>query len=270
MSNQPITLGGAVSRGRTFVNGPALLLGGTALVGWMLVTQTGLVSTRVFPGPLDVAVSLGELTISPEFWGALGATLSTWLISLGIAIVLAVVLGVLIGSSPVVHRAVTGVIEFFRPIPSVAILPLILLLYGPSDLTKILLTTYAAFWPMLVQTIYGVLGTDPVLKDVAATLNIGRFATRRRITLPSALPSMAVGLRISASISLILCVTLEIIAGMDGLGKEIFLAQSAGALGQMYALVIVTGLLGWGLNVLFQRVERRALHWHIASTNRTG
>lgn len=268
VSSKTGAFSGVVGQRRNFVNVPALLLGAVILAIWIVIIQMGFVSTQVFPGPLAVATSFVGLTVSSTFWGAFLATLSTWLLALAIAAVLAVVIGVLIGSSPLVHRLMTGLIEFFRPIPSIAILPLILLLFGPTDFTKILLTTYTAFWPMLVQTIYGVLGTDPVLKDVAATLNVRRLEMRRRITLPSALPSMAVGFRISASISLVLCVTLEIIVGMNGLGKEIFLAQSVGSVDRMYALIIVTGLLGWALNALFQRLERRALHWHIANTNR--
>jgi ABC-type nitrate/sulfonate/bicarbonate transport system permease component len=183
---------------------------------------------------------------------------------LGIAVTTAIIVGVLIGTVPLLYRALSGVIEFFRPIPSVAILPLALLLFGPTTTTKVLLTTYTAFWPMLIQTIYGVRATDPVLKDVAASLNMTALGMRRRIVLPSAFPSMAVGFRIGASVSLILCVTLEIIVGMSGLGREIFVAQNSGATARMYVFIAVTGFLGWALNGVFRRAERSFLHWHVS------
>lgn len=257
---------GAV-RLRRALNLPALILGAAILLLWMAASGTGVVSGRILPGPLELLSAFLGLVFSTTLWSALAATLGSWLTSLVIAVTLASVLGVLIGSMEGVYRAVTGVIEFFRPIPSVAILPLALLLFGPSDLTKVLLTTYTAFWPMLIQTIYGVRGTDPVLKDVAASLNLGPLTMRRRIVLPSALPSMAVGFRIGASVSLILCVTLEIIVGMSGLGREIFLAQNSGATDRMYAFIATTGLLGWALNAAFQRLEKATLHWHTAHSS---
>ena len=246
------------------VNVPALVLGAAVLAVWAAATGTSAVGSSVLPTPTALGAALIDLAGSSVLWISIGATVRSWLVALLIAAVLAAVLGVLIGSSRTTHRLLSGVIEFFRPIPSVAILPLILLLYGPTEITKIILTVYTAFWPMLVQTIYGVLGTDPVLKDVAATLDVGPVATRWRITLPSALPSIAVGFRIAASVSLILCVTLEIIVGMDGLGQQIFLAQNAGAPDRMFAFIVVAGLLGWAVNAVVQRLERATLHWHTA------
>lgn len=246
------------------VNLPAIALGVVILAVWTTASVTGLVSERVFPSPGQFVEAAGQTLGSATLWSATGATLSSWLVSLGIAVAAALVVGILIGTVPVLYRALIGVVEFLRPIPSVAILPLALLLFGPTTTTKVLLTTYTAFWPIVIQTIYGVRGTDPVLKDVAASLNLSPLATRRRIVLPSALPSMAVGLRIGASVSLILCVTLEIIVGVNGLGREIFVAQNSGATGQMYAFIAVAGLLGWALNAVLSRAERAALHWHVA------
>jgi ABC-type nitrate/sulfonate/bicarbonate transport system permease component len=248
------------------VNTPALVLGAAILLAWSVASATEWVNERVLPAPADVVSALAGAVTDASLWSAVWATLGSWLISLSIAVIAAAVLGVLIGSVPVLHLVFSTLIEFFRPIPSVAILPLALLLFGPESTTKILLTTYTAFWPMLVQTIYGVRSTDPVLKDVAASINLGPIAMRRRVVLPSALPSMAVGFRIGASVSLILCVTLEIIVGMNGLGREIFIAQNSGASDTMYAYIAVAGLLGWGLNVLVQRVEKAALHWHTANS----
>jgi ABC-type nitrate/sulfonate/bicarbonate transport system permease component len=243
---------------------PALTLGAIILILWLVASGTDLVSSRVLPAPIEFIEAAGKTLRSSTLWSATAATLTSWLVSLVFAVAAAAVLGVLIGALPLLYRALVGVIEFFRPIPSVAILPLALLLSGPTTTTKVLLTTYTAFWPMLIQTIYGVRGTDPVLKDVAASLSLTALQTGRRIILPSALPSMAVGFRIGASVSLILCVTLEIIVGMSGLGREIFVAQTSGATARMYTFIAVTGLLGWGLNTLFRRAERAALHWHAA------
>src|SRR5262249_62377599 len=103
---------------------------------------------------------------------------------------------------------------------------------------------------------------DPVAMDTARSFGFGRVARLRRVTLRSSLSYIATGLRISSSVALILCVTAELVIGSPGLGREINVARQGGATDAMYALIIVTGLLGWLLNALFVRVERRVLHWH--------
>lgn len=249
-------------RTRQFINLPAISLALLALTMWILLAQSGLLSERVFPSARDVFLSLAQLIGTPTLWTAMWGTMSTWLLALSVAATLAILLGLVIGSIPLVHSLLAGLIEFFRPIPSIAILPLALLVLGPTTSTKLLLTIYTAFWLILVQAIYGVRSTDPVLKDVAASLSIGRTATLFRIVLPSALPYMLIGLRLGASVGLILCITVELIVGVPGLGAEIALAQSAGALGRMYSLIGITALLGWGLNTVFYRFQVRSLHWY--------
>ncbi len=113
-----------------------------------------------------------------------------------------------------------------------------------------------------MQTLYGVQDVDPVATDTARSFGFGRASRLLRVTLPSAVPYIATGVRISAAVSLILCVTAELIIGAAGLGREINLARQGGAVDLMYALIVATGLLGWAMNAGFTRVERRVLHWH--------
>jgi ABC-type nitrate/sulfonate/bicarbonate transport system permease component len=154
------------------------------------------------------------------------------------------------------------VIEFLRPIPSVALIPLAVLVYGTGLESKVFLAVYASFWPVLVQAIYGVQDIDPVAMDTAKSFGFSRLQRLVRVTLPSAAPYIATGLRISSAVSLVLVVTAELVIGAPGLGREINAARQGGATEEMYALIIVTGLLGWLVNVLFTQAERRALHWH--------
>ena len=184
------------------------------------------------------------------------------MIGLGLAALIAIPAGIVIGSSRLLYRSLRAVIEFLRPIPSVALIPLAVLIYGSGLESKVFLATFAATWPLLMQTLYGVQDVDPVATDTARSFGFGRASRLLRVTLPSAIPYIATGVRISAAVALILCVTAELVIGAAGLGREINLARQGGAVDLMYALIIATGLLGWALNAVFARGERRVLHWH--------
>jgi ABC-type nitrate/sulfonate/bicarbonate transport system permease component len=238
----------------------AAVLGVLAL--WELVVAIGLLNENHVPAMTDTVSELATLLGDGDFWSAVGNTLQGWALGLGIAAALAVPLGILVGSSPLLYQAVRFVIEFLRPIPSVALVPLAVLIYGVGLESKVFLAAFASFWPLFVQTLYGVRDVDPVATDTARSFGLGRFERLWRIKLPSAVPYIATGVRISSAVALILAVTAEIVIGSAGLGREINVARSSGAIELMYALIITTGLLGWGLNVLTTRAERRVLHWH--------
>jgi len=229
---------------------------------WELAIRVGVISESNIPtmtGALGELVSqLGE----SGFWSAVGRTLEGWALGLGIAMALGVPLGILIGSSRWLFRAFRVPIEFLRPIPSVALIPLAVLIYGTGLQSKVFLAAFASFWPLLIQTIYGVQDLDPVATDTAKSFGLNRLARMWHITLPSAVPYIATGVRISSAVSLILVVTAELVIGAAGLGREINTARSGGNLEVMYALIVATGLLGWVLNIVMSAAERRVLRWH--------
>jgi ABC-type nitrate/sulfonate/bicarbonate transport system permease component len=229
---------------------------------WQLVVGIGLLNQDHIPTMTATLSELGELLGESSFWSAVVSTLEGWALGLGIAAALAIPLGILVGSSPVVYRSVRFVVEFLRPIPSVALVPLAVLIYGVGLESKVFLAAFASFWPLFVQTLYGVQDVDPVATDTARSFGLGRFERLWRIKLPSAVPYIATGLRISSAVALILAVTAEIVIGSAGLGREINVARSSGAVEVMYALIITTGLLGWLLNIATTQAERRVLHWH--------
>jgi ABC-type nitrate/sulfonate/bicarbonate transport system permease component len=258
---------------RPRVGGPALLRRGASslapvaavavLLGlWELVVQTGLISETSIPTMSATVAELGRQVGESSFWSSVGNTLEGWALGLGIAVAFGVPLGVLIGSSRWVYRGLRVPIEFLRPIPSVALIPLAVLIYGTGLQSKIFLAAFASFWPLLIQTVYGVQDVDPVATDTARSFGLGRLSRLVRITLPSAVPYIVTGVRISSAVALILSVTAELVIGAPGLGRSINAARSGGNLELMYALIIATGLLGWALNILATAVERRILHWH--------
>jgi ABC-type nitrate/sulfonate/bicarbonate transport system permease component len=241
---------------------PPLIAIACALALWELLVRTGLLSETSFPAMTDTVAELVKQLGTGDFWSAVLHTLQGWALGLGLAILLAVPTGILVGSSALLYRAVRVPVEFLRPIPSVALIPLAVLVYGTGLESKVFLAVFASFWPLFVQTLYGVQDVDPVVTDTARSYGLGRFEILWRIRLPSAVPYIATGVRISSAVALILSVTAELVIGSAGLGRSISVAQSGGALTLMYALIIATGMLGWALNVLATRGERRVLHWH--------
>jgi ABC-type nitrate/sulfonate/bicarbonate transport system permease component len=209
-----------------------------------------------------MAAALAGLLGEASFWTAVGNTMQGWALGLAIAAAIAIPVGIVVGSGRLLYRALRGVIEFLRPIPSVALIPLAVLVWGSGLESKVFLAAFAATWPLLMQTLYGVQDVDPVATDTARSFGFSRGQRLLRVTLPSSIPYIATGVRISAAVALILAVTAELVIGSPGLGREINLARQGGAVDDLYALIAVTGLLGWAMNAVFTRAERRVLHWH--------
>jgi ABC-type nitrate/sulfonate/bicarbonate transport system permease component len=227
-----------------------------------LAPRVGLIDSRHFPPISDTLRSLAEELAKSGFWESVGQTVEGWALGLGIAAALAIPLGIVIGSSALLYRSTRVLIEFLRPVPSVALIPLAILIYGTGLESKVFLAAFAAFWQLLVQVLYGVQDVDPVATDTARSFGLSRFQRLLRVTLPSATPYIATGIRIASAVALILTVTAELIIGAPGLGSQINAARIGGNVELMYALIIATGLLGLVLNSLWLRIERRLLRWH--------
>ncbi len=244
----------------------ALLLGVLGLLGFGLLLEAlprlGVVDEAALPPTSAILRALVDVLGTASFWTALGETMRAWAIGLTIASVAAIAVGLLLGSIPALRAVTASTVEFLRPIPSVALIPLAVLLYGTSIESTLLLVVYACFWQVLVQVVSGVADVDPVAADTARSYGLGPWARVRWVTWPTALPYVMTGLRLAASVALVLAITVELVTGAPGLGSEIALAQSGGAVALTYALVVVTGLVGVLVNLLARAVERRALSWH--------
>ena len=251
-----------MTRARSMAAVAPLLAVVVVLALWELIVRVGVISESSIPTMTATVAELARQLGESPFWSAIGNTLQGWALGLGIAMILGIPLGILIGSSRWAFRALRVPIEFLRPIPSVALIPLAVLIYGTGLESKVFLAAFACFWPLLIQTMYGVQDVDPVATDTARSFGLGRAARLWRITLPSAVPYIATGVRISSAVSLILVVTAELVIGSAGLGREINTARSGGNLPVMYALILSTGLLGWALNIFTSTAERRVLRWH--------
>jgi ABC-type nitrate/sulfonate/bicarbonate transport system permease component len=257
----PFRAGGARAERLVFLLVPFLSV--VAALGlWELVSRTELIPQRDLPAMTTSFRELWSLMESGGFWGDYLETIRGWAIGLALATVLAVPIGIVLGSSDFLGSAFRVPVEFLRPIPSAALIPLLFLTLGSSLKSEVFLAAFGAFWPLLVQTMYGVRDVDPVAVDTGRSFGLGRLERLYRIKLPSAVPYIWTGLRISSTVALILAFTAELFMGTGGLGQRMNFAESFGLTGQVYALALAVGFLGIGIHLGLSALERRVLRWH--------
>jgi ABC-type nitrate/sulfonate/bicarbonate transport system permease component len=237
-----------------------------ALALWQALSDAGLVRGDEFPSMTATVSALGHEAASAALWTAVRDTLAGWAIGLLIGGGCAIAVGALAGLSGFAYRSVIGVVEFFKTIPVIAILPIALVLWGATLTMKLALVAFAVFWPLVIQVCYGVRSLDPVARDTARVLGVRGARKFFLVVAPSAAPFIATGLRVSVAVALIVDIVAELIGGGSGIGAQILLAENSGpsAYPLMYAYILVAGLLGVLLAGLFTLAESRVMHWHEA------
>lgn len=229
-----------------------------------------LMFTGFLPAPTEIVRALFFEVQTAVYWEAVLETLQGWALGLGLAVVLAVPIGIVVGLNGWLQRASRFVVDFIRPIPSIAILPVLMLVSGIDPQLKVYMAAIAAFSPMFFQTVYGVQDVDPVALDTARAYRLNRFMRFIFVSLPGATPYIATGLRLAASIALLLVIGTEMVVGLPGLGYNVIRSQYAMQLPRMYALVVSSGLLGILIAWCFTRLERVTLKWHPSQRRERG
>lgn len=231
-----------------------------ALVGlWDLAIRTGAVDFETIPGPADTVEAWLEAVRSGQLVDALLHTLEVFAKAFVMATALGVVLGTAIGVSRTAYRFLHSTLEFLRFVPPVALIPVVLLITGFTDRSEVLIAGFASLWPILLNTATGVEQVDPQLRDVGRSLSMNRRQMLRKLVMPAAVPTIAVGLRIAMSLCLIMVVTTEIVAIPRGLGRELVTASTTLRPDHVYAYLLTIGVLGVLVNVGFRSFERRVL-----------
>lgn len=228
-----------------------------------LFTRLELVNPDYLPPASSVVAESVRLLGMGEFWDALASTMLGAALGLLRAIVIAVPLGLLLGMSRWAYRAAITVVEVLRPIPSVALIPLAILLYGTGTAMKAFLVTYACVWPILFNTLYGMHDVDHIGTDTAKTFGLGPLRRTLRVSLPAASPFIYTGIKIASSVALILAISAEIVAGgQSGLGIEMGSARALGNVKLSYAYITLTGVIGIILYAVLEAVERKLFAWN--------
>ena len=233
-----------------------------ALGLWEWTASSGpLADSPLPPASAAIGESIRLLSV-PATWSALGDTLTMALGGLVLAIVVGVALGVAIGTSPLAMHATRVPLEFLKPIPPIVILPVVVLVLGPTWSMGIFLVFFGCFIAIAVQASAGVFDTDPVARATGLSYGMGRSEILGRIVLPSALPYIGTAIRVAAPTSLVVAVVAGLLGGGPGLGQSLLLSQLAGDQPQLFAYVLILGILGLLIQGLSQWGERRMLHWH--------
>lgn len=238
------------------------VLGVVGLVAiWSLVTWRQWIDPVLLPSPVATFGSLWsgmEGTLGFDFLKTVYRTAAATLI----AAVIAIPLGIVLGSSERLYRSLEFVIDFFRSTPASAMFPLFLVLFGVGDETKIAVAAFGAILVILFNVAYGVMNARKTRLLAAKVMGASRWRVLFDVMLLESLPQTFVGLRNGVSLALVIIVVAEMFIGsQDGLGHSVFEAQQLFDMPRMYAAIFAAGALGYGLNLLFLLIERRFVHW---------
>ncbi len=232
------------------------------LVFWQVASEVGWLNPAVFP-PLD--------TILLALWNGLagGLLLDDIAISMqraGIAFAAAVALGIplglFMGQVKALERSLDPIVQLFRQTSALALYPVFILLLGLGEASKVFVIFWATLFPTLLATIGGVKQADPKLIEMARVYGASRLTIFRRVVLPGAVPSIFVGLRLSATTALLLLIAAEMIGANSGIGFQVMNAQYNFQLPLMFAAILLLAILGLGANYALERLQRRLCRWN--------
>jgi ABC-type nitrate/sulfonate/bicarbonate transport system permease component len=219
-----------------------------------------------FPPPSQWLIQTWQLAESHTLVDALLGTLQTFALSLVIATAIGAALGLVVGRVRAMDRLLGPLLEYFRFLPGVALVPLAVLLAGYTESMKLYVVVFGAVWPVLLQVRASARAIDPVLLDVARTLRLGKIASARKILLPSVMPGALLGIKVAAPLTLVLVLVVEISTQVSGLGKVMETAQQNFQSAQTYGLVVVVGVVAMVLNAAVSILENFLLRYRPKSS----
>lgn len=268
-TSQVATPGVVVGRRKKNASAPPLLgVGSQALVllgflaVWGLFAQTPTADRADMPGPIEAFTELAERAATAEYWEAVFSTIGSWSMALIIALVVGVPIGLIIGRSRIAFDSSKWTIDFLRTIPSVAFVPLALLMLGRSQLMVVIVAAIPAVWPLIIQSIYAAQQADPILHRVARTYHLTWRDRVLYVLAPDALAFIWPGVRLATTAALLVTIFAELLGGTVGIGSAIMEAQIYNRPAALYAWVLTACFLGLILNGLLALVQKKLLSWH--------
>jgi NitT/TauT family transport system permease protein len=237
-----------------------------ALALWEVLTETRALDPSDIPTVQSVLTAFGGS--AGTVLDSLGTTLESLFIGLLIASVAGAVLGITVGLSGWAEAATDVIVRMMRPLPSLALIPIAILVAGLGTEMTSGLVAFAAFWPVFINARYGTRQVEPQYLETGRALGFTRRELIWRIVLPSAAPAVATGIRIAVGMATVVTISVELVAGTGGLGGYVMTAQQGGSVPEMYAGIVVGGILGWLLNLGVGVIAGRALAWDKAASGR--
>ena len=228
---------------------------------WELICQSGVVSSLFLPAPTAIISAFLQMIADGEIGVSLAASLYRILAGFFIGSLVGLAVGLVTGTSALMDKIGTPIVNAIYPIPKIALLPLFILWLGIGELSKVTIIALGMFFPVAMNTYSGVKNVDTLLLKVAASFNASWWMTMKSVVLPNALPMIFAGLRLAAGTSLLLLVAAEMIAAQVGIGALILHYGDLMITDRLMAGVIVLSLLGLVFNLILQFLERKAIPW---------
>jgi ABC-type nitrate/sulfonate/bicarbonate transport system permease component len=230
------------------------------LVAWGLASAQS--ETYYFPPLTDILSTFADTWLFERVGSDVVPSLVRMGLGFGIAVVVGISVGLALGLSPRGRRAAAPIVEFLRAIPPPALLPFAILVIGVGNSMKVFIIAFVCIWPILLNTIDGVTGVDPTLRETTRVYGISKRESVWRVMLPAASPQIFAGMRTSLSLALIMMVISEMVASTNGIGYFVLQAQRTFAIPEMWSGILLLGILGYTLNGAFVLIEKRVLRWH--------
>ena len=248
---------------RDFISEREAFIGPLGLILlWYLISTFQWVNPFFLPSPWNVFLELKELLFSQGVYTHLWKTLYRMFSGYILAILLGIPLGIIVGYWEKAYNSLEFVIEFFRGFPATSLFPLFMLAFGIGDAAKIAIVIFSCSLIITINTLYGVRNSSKTRQMVAETMKASNTYIFARVILPDSFPYITAGLRTALSLTLIIIVILEMFIGTDkGLGHLIYNAHMTYQIPQMYATIVLTGLIGYGMNKGFIKLEEEVIHW---------
>lgn len=228
---------------------------------WQVLSELQVISPVFFPPPTRALSELASRLADGSAYPSISSTCLRMFFGWICASVLGVALGAIIGSSRIGREYLEPTLEFIRPLPASAIIPVAILFFGLTNQMSVAVIAFGAIWPVLLSSVYGFSSIQGRLQEVSAVLGLTRMEFLRKIAIPSAMPDILSGIRVSLAISLILAVVTEMQASLPGVGRDIFMAQRSFRSADLYAGLILLGAIGFTVNYALVAFENRALRW---------
>jgi ABC-type nitrate/sulfonate/bicarbonate transport system permease component len=229
---------------------------------WEAAAYLGLIDVRFFPAPSKIFMKMGGLMASGELWMHTAITLQRLFLGFWLGLVPALILGVMMGLNRTLRAAFNPLVVGTYPIPKSALLPLLLLIFGLGEMSKVMMVAIGVFYPVLMNTISGVRQVASVYYDVASNYRASRWQLFRTVAVPGALPTIMTGVEIGSGLGLILIAVAEMLGAQSGLGYMIWHSWELYSVETMYVGLLVVALIGYAIHLLFAEIGRLLMPWN--------
>jgi ABC-type nitrate/sulfonate/bicarbonate transport system permease component len=231
------------------------------LLAWELAAQTALIDVRFFPAPSAIIGKLIEMARSGELTDNVLISLQRIVLGFLLGGVPAIMIGIAMGIWRPIRAIVDPLIVATYPIPKSSLLPLILLIFGLGEMSKVVMVAIGVFYPMAINATAGVLQINQIYLDVGKSFKASPWDTFRTIALPGALPFIMTGVKLGAGLALILIAIAEMVGAKSGIGFMIWSAWETFAVAKMYVGLFVIALIGFAISLLLNEIERWLIRW---------